>query len=50
MESKKIKREIVDILVVLTASLMAALYLHVFVVPADFAPSGIAGLCMIFLK
>ena len=50
MKSKKIKREIVDILVVLTASLMAALYLHVFVVPADFAPSGIDGLCMIFCE
>ena len=47
---KTLKRATIDILIVLIAATIASLYLHVFVTPAKFAPSGIDGLCMIFFE
>ena len=47
---KNLIRAVIDIFVVVIAATIASLYLHVFVAPAKFAPSGIDGLCMIFFE
>jgi uncharacterized membrane-anchored protein YitT (DUF2179 family) len=50
MKKENIKRVALDIIVVFIAASIASLYLHVFVTPARFAPSGIDGLCMILFE
>ncbi len=48
--SKKAKREIRSILLTICAAVVSVVSLHTFVVPADFAPSGIEGICTLLYK
>ncbi len=50
MNKQKIKRELWDVAVVLVAAVISSLYLHICVVPADFAPSGSEGLSTILYE
>lgn len=52
MELKKdgLKRAIIDVISVVVAAIISAFYVHIFVVPADFAPSGVEGLSMILYE
>ena len=43
----KWKKEIKDVLMTFVAALLSVVALHAFVVPADFSPSGIDGLCTV---
>ena len=45
-----IKREFQDIFMTFIAALLSVVALHTFVVPADFSPSGIDGLCTILYE
>ena len=47
MEKISVKKEIRNIIVMLIASLISAVGLHVFVYPSDFAPSGVDGIATI---
>ena len=47
---KKIKQEILNILLTIVAALFSVVALHTFVVPSNFSPSGIDGLCTILYE
>ena len=47
---KKIKREAKDVFMTLVAAVISVVALHTFVIPADFASSGIDGLCTILYE
>ena len=47
---KTIKKELKHILLTILAALFSVVALHAFVVPSDFAPSGIDGLCTILYE
>ena len=48
--TKTIKKEIKHILLTVIAALFSVVALHAFVIPSDFAPSGIDGLCTILYE
>ena len=45
--SKKIKKESTHVLLTLVAAICSVVALHTFVVPSNFASSGIDGLCTV---
>lgn len=45
IRNNKIKKELRDIFMTVCAALVSVVSLHTFVVPAEFAPSGIEGIC-----
>ena len=49
-QTDRIKKELTDILLTLIAGLLSIVALHTFVIPSDFSPSGIDGLCTILYE
>ena len=47
---KKIKKELIHIFLTIVAATVSVVALHTFVVPSDFSPSGIDGLCTILYE
>ena len=47
---KKVKREAKDVLMTLVAAIISVVALHTFVIPANFASSGVDGLCTILYE
>ena len=50
IKKENIKRIATDVVSVVIAAIISSVYVHIFVVPADFAPSGIEGLSMILYE
>ena len=50
ISKKAVKKELTHILLTLVAAFVSVVALHTFVIPSNFSPSGIDGLCTILYE